>query len=106
MFRMYERESPNSYVRCLQGFVRREDPLSNLHAARNPAAAAANQFQNYSLGGAGVAQQLPSMDVDAASIASQLRDYDARRDSEVVDDLVRSFFSFPRSDRFSNQRRS
>lgn len=29
------------------------------------------------------------MDVDAASIASQLRDYDARRDSEVVDDLVR-----------------
>ncbi|KAG0662405.1 hypothetical protein C6P46_003351 [Rhodotorula mucilaginosa] len=69
------------------GFVRREDPLSNLHAARNPAAAAASQFQNYSLGGAGVAQQLPSMDVDAASIASQLRDYDARRDSEVVDDL-------------------
>lgn len=77
---------------ALQGFVRREDPLSNLHAARNPAAAAASQFQNYSLGGgggAGVAQPLPSMDVDAASIASQLRDYDARRDSEVVDDLVR-----------------
>lgn len=80
----------------MQGFVRRDNPLSNLHAARNPAAAAASQFQNYSLGGggsggAGVAQQLPSMDVDAASIASQLRDYDARRDSEVVDDLVRIF---------------
>lgn len=73
-----------------QGFLRREDPLSNVHAARNPAATAANQFQNYSLSGnGGVASQLPPMDVDAASIASQLRDYDTRRDSEVVADLVR-----------------
>ncbi|GAA5868807.1 hypothetical protein JCM3774_003903 [Rhodotorula dairenensis] len=85
------------------GFLRREDPLSNVHAARNPAAAAAaaaNQFQNYSFGGTGaVASQLPSMDVDAASIASQLRDYDSRRDSEVVADLFpRRFSEYPSPD--------
>ncbi|GAA5986396.1 hypothetical protein JCM10908_003736 [Rhodotorula pacifica] len=79
------------------GYPRREDPLSNVHAARNPGAAAASHFQNYSLGG-GVSQ-LPSMDVDAASIASQLRDYDARRDSEVVDDLFpRRFSEYPSPD--------
>lgn len=78
----------------LQGILRRDDPLANVHAARNPAVAAGSgHLQSYSLGGA---THLPTSEVDAASIASQLRDYDARRGSEDVNSLFpRRFSEYP-----------
>ncbi|BGO90549.1 hypothetical protein NBRC10512_005268 [Rhodotorula toruloides] len=65
----------------LPPYSRRQDPLAAVHAARNPAAAgAAVAASQYSLG-----SQLPPLEMDVMSIASQLREHDkARRGSEDV----------------------
>ncbi|GAA5883218.1 hypothetical protein JCM16303_007310 [Sporobolomyces ruberrimus] len=67
----------------LPPYTRRQDPLSNLHAARNPALA---QQHPSTLPGGGLGPAIPAMvhDFDPASIASQLRDHDARRGSEDI----------------------
>lgn len=60
-----------------------QDPLSNLHAARNPALA--QQYPSI-LPGGGLGPAIPPVahDFDPAGIASQLRDHDLRRGSEDV----------------------
>ncbi|GAA6024201.1 hypothetical protein JCM10207_006779 [Rhodosporidiobolus poonsookiae] len=81
----------------LPAYTRRADPLSNLHAARNPLAAQqAQQHQHTSSGGA---PQLPPFaqgtfggagaEADVFSIASQLREHDKlRRGSEDVNNAA------------------
>ncbi|GAA6041858.1 hypothetical protein JCM8097_004510 [Rhodosporidiobolus ruineniae] len=76
----------------LPAYSRRADPLSNLHAARNPALAAHQQhLASYSALGGGVPQLPPlsslgghQAESDVFSIANQLREHDKlRRGSEV-----------------------
>ncbi|GAA5954985.1 hypothetical protein JCM3765_003152 [Sporobolomyces pararoseus] len=77
------RASSSSVNENLPAYSRRQpqDPLSNLHAARNPALA--QQYPS-SLPGGGLGPAIPPMvhDLDPASIASQLREHDLRRGSE------------------------
>ncbi|GAA5851994.1 hypothetical protein JCM9279_007051 [Rhodotorula babjevae] len=63
----------------LPAYSRRHDPLAAVHAARNPGLAA-SQHSQQQYG----ASQLPPLEFDIMSIASQLREHDARRGSEDV----------------------
>ncbi|GJN89916.1 hypothetical protein Rhopal_002905-T1 [Rhodotorula paludigena] len=83
----YEGRASISAEGGIPPYARRQDPLANVHAARNPGLVATQQ-QNYG------APSLPPIEMDVMSIASQLRDYDkARRGSEDVrgPDLSRRF---------------
>lgn len=63
-----------------QAYSRRHDPLAAVHAARNPGLAASQHSQQQQYG----ASALPPLELDIMSIASQLREHDARRGSEDV----------------------
>ncbi|GAA6008840.1 hypothetical protein JCM11491_003803 [Sporobolomyces phaffii] len=82
----YEGRASSSSINetaALPPYSRRQDPLSNLHAARNPALA--QQYPS-TLPGGGLGPAIPALvhDLDPASIASQLREHDLRRGSEDV----------------------